>query len=224
MNAIILAGGKGSRLAPWHTAKCLMPVAGVTILQRLLSHLLVTHAARVERAVVCTGCRAADVEASVAAHGWPSGKVAFSHAGEEAQMGARLLEARKALGAAERVLICYGDELVDVDVGALLEKHGPHRLKAITFAATYATAPGGEVECAEDDILQCIVDDAARYVNIGFAVVEPECWALLRPEDGLSTWINRVSEREVVSVYYHEGRRATVNTLADLEYAESVWR
>lgn len=219
LDAIVLAGGRGTRLEPWHAPKCLIPVRGVTILQHLLEHLLVCHGESVRRAVVCTGYRARDVESSVRAHGWGEGEVALSALGEDARMGERLLAARL-IAHPGRALVCYGDELADVDVRALVAQHEEGG-RAVTFAAAEQRVSGGVVR---DDLgAPQIVEDSAVEINIGFAVVEPQCWGLLRPEDGLSDWINRAARRLPVGVYRHVGRRATVNTLADLRRAEEVW-
>ncbi|MES2179821.1 MAG: NTP transferase domain-containing protein [Gemmatimonadota bacterium] len=230
MNAIILAGGKGSRLQPWHAPKCLLPINGVTILQRLLSHLF--SGDEIDRVVVCAGYRASDIEASLNAHVWDgaSSNVLTSNAGEDAPMGERLRKARE-LTDGGRVIICYGDELVDVNIEALLQAHNCASLASLTFVAAKSSTPGGTV--VEDPYEEnagsrsVIVEDQARWVNVGFAIVEPECWQWLKPEDGLSDWINTISRERVgggARVFYFEGKRATVNSLADLQHAEEVWK
>jgi glucose-1-phosphate cytidylyltransferase len=232
MNAIILAGGKGSRLAPWHAPKCLLPINGVPIIHRLLTHLFGDResARGVQRAVVCIGYRGSDVRASLRELGWTR-LVDCWDAGEDAPMGARLLQMRGAAGG-PRTLICYGDELADVDVKQLLAAHedARERGRLVTFAASKQKLIGGAAMYAEDeDGHPCqvrIEEDYQQLVNIGFAVVETSCWDQLQATDGLSGWINRVSAQHshAVGVYKHHGKRATVNSLADLQYAEEMWK
>src|SRR6185369_4876311 len=222
MTALILAGGRGSRLAPWHAPKCLLPMNGIPILHRLLNHLLWTENGQptlVERAIICVGYRGSDVRASVSSLDlWE--RIQFSDAGLDAPMGKRLIEA----GVSDRVLICYGDELADVDVAALIGEHEETGAK-VTFAVHLSRTAGGAVDMrADSGQVRRIHDDALRLTNIGFAVVEPACWSLLQPSDGLSDWINRVAEDHFVRAHLHDGRRATVNSLADLQYAEEVWK
>lgn len=219
MTAIILAGGRGTRLEPWPAPKCLLPINGVTILQRLLRHVLNPL---ITRAVICTGYRAEDIEASVDAHRWPDSKVVFSNAGEDVPMGMRLLKALE--HGQQRVLICYGDDLADVNVIALLKQHRDDGA-LMTFASVIQKVGGGVV--AADGVFdhEIIHEDHTVEVNIGFVVVEPECWAFLQSEDGLSGWINKVArETDKVRIYHHKGKRATVNSLADLKAAEEIWR
>ncbi len=222
MNAIILAGGKGSRLQPWHAPKCLLPINGVPMLHRIMRHL----DASVEHTVICAGYRASDVKASLDRFEHMS--FGISNAGEDAAMGTRLLTARKFTDSLGRVIICYGDELVDIDISLLLQAHTANSA-SLTFVAAKTRVPGGAVveDPYEENVGKrtVIVEDQARWVNVGYAIVERECWLHLEQEDGLSDWINRVS-RELGHVFpfYFEGKRATVNSLADLQYAEQVWK
>ncbi|MDP3768601.1 MAG: NTP transferase domain-containing protein [Dehalococcoidia bacterium] len=214
MDALILAGGKGSRLSPWPAPKTLLPIAGVPMIERILRHL---EDGGISRAIICTGYRAGDVEAAVNRR---TGKIAVlpSNAGEDAPMGARLLRAREEHGIKGRVLVLYGDELSDMSIHTLVWFHEAS-LARMTFVGHRYRLPFGVVERTR------IRDDEEVTVNIGLALAEPDCWAELRTEDGLSDWINRIGAREgAVACWRHNGKRATVNSLADLAYAEEVWR
>lgn len=219
MTAIVLAGGKGSRLAPWTAPKCLMPVNGLTILHRLLMHLLVKHKETIDKVIICTGYREHDVRLAVASYCWTSSQIIYSEGTASTPMGTRLIEARKLVDVNARLLICYGDELADVDIEKLLETHISDSERAMTFTIAHTTLPGGTV-FVEGGRAR-IIEDQKKLTNIGFVVVEPHCWEHLYPEDGLSTWINRVQN---VNFYHHEGRRATINTLVDLAAAEELWK
>lgn len=226
MIAIILAGGRGSRLTPWHAPKSLIPINGETILNRLMHHL---EDSGIHGFVVCAGYRSGDIAASLDAHCWSpwiDGKgVKLSDAGLDATMGERLLKVKADLNINERALICYGDELSDVDIGALVAQHEGAK-SSLTFTTAMQKTSGGQVIFGlSDDGGVRIIEGAPLTVNIGFVVVEPEMWSYLHSLDGLSDWINRVSsETKNVGIYRHKGKRATVNSLADLAHAEEVWR
>ena len=224
MDAIILAGGKGSRLAPWPAPKCLLPVNGVPILIRLLDHLFASK--QIQRAIVCTGYRGGDVSAAIGASHYGAtewnAEVLISDAGEDAPMGVRL-HAAQALMTSSRALICYGDELADVDVGALA-KHHEATTSALTFTTARQKIAGGVFNTYSSSSRVTIDEEAAAVVNVGFVVAEKQCWDMLNASDGVSTWINRLAYARPVSSFSHEGKRATVNSLADLAYAEEVWK
>ncbi len=229
LTAIILAGGKGTRLAPFPAPKCLLPVNGVPIIHRLLQHLLNTHKEHVSQAVICTGYRAGDVERSVGA----SDNIKFSNAGEDASMGKRLLMAREHMMLSaksghpmDRVLVCYGDDMADVDIAELVAAHESHEgAVGVTFTAALSKIPGGMINFGDKE--RIITENESALMNIGFALIEPACWKVLAPEDGLSDWINKVEahpELPGVSVYVHSGKRATINSLADLAAAEEIFQ
>lgn len=211
-------------MQPWHAPKCLMPINGVPILYHLLRHL--GRFEQIKSITICVGYRAGDIVAAVhsfseyatAGLAFP---VLFSDEGEDAPMGKRILEAHKLFDDDARTLVLYGDELADVDVDKLVSRHErEHHL--MTFAVAYQAHAGGLASWGFENV--SIVEGYKFPVNIGFVVAEPPCWDYLHPDDGVSDWINRVAKKLSVGVHHHEGRRATVNTLADLERAEEVWK
>ena len=224
---VILAGGRGSRLAPWPAPKCLMPVKGVAVIEWLLAH---AEAAGIPRAIVCTGYRAEDVRAAVERR---SGAlpVAFSDAGLDAAMGLRLFRALGEYGLRGeattlrdrlyRTLICYGDELADIDFAALARHHEVAGL-LMTFTACRQRVPFGVVR-VNGGAGPRIDDNEVVLANIGFVIADPACWDMLHADDGLSDWVNRLAALRQASCYLHEGKRASVNDLADLRRAEEVW-
>ena len=204
MDALILAGGKGSRLAPWPAPKALLPINGVPTIQRLLDHV----SPHVERTIVCIGYRGRDVRAAL--RGEP--RISFSDAGGDAPMGARLLVARREWAIDGRAIVLYGDEIANVDIPALVGAHEQSGAD-LTFTAWQHVLPFGVVEGAQ-------IVERSVYMNIGFVVADPAAWEFIRAEDGLSDWVNRVAKR---SCFIHPGKRSTVNTLVDLRAAEKVW-
>lgn len=220
LTALILAGGKGSRLAPWPAPKAILPVNGVPMIHRLMNHL----APHVGRIITCVGYRADDVAACVL--GW-NGKnsVMFSNAGEDATMCERLLKARQEYKIEGRVLVCYGDELADVDVEALAQQHSRACAKwnlKITLTTFFQRLPFGIWKDGGID------DHVEVNVNIGFAMVEPSAWQYARPPYGFSDFFNALrclpDGCSGVSTFAHKGKRSTINNLQELAAAEELWK
>ena len=211
--AIVLAGGRGSRLEPWQAPKCLLPIAGVPILHRVIQHLSGQH---VEEIVVAVGYRSADV---IRALRGLLGAEQTSDAGEDVSMCARILHAIRQHAVDGPILVCYGDELADVDVGQLLDRH--ERLgTSATITVHGERQPFGEVEMTPEGRLRKLEEKPFRWVNIGFAVLEPEAYGQMTPEEDFADFIGRLGSG--VGAYIHQGRRATVNTPADIAHAEKM--
>lgn len=223
MRAIILAGGRGSRLAPWEAPKCLIPVNGLPILYRLLKYLSV-YRQIIDDVTVCVGYRGGNVRDAVASWGgYSKFRAQISDAGTTATMAERI---RQAIGPDNhRVLICYGDELADVDLAEMYAGHCRRDDLSLTFAAMRAPVPGGTVKY-EGGKSPIIVEDDTHLINIGYVIAEPSSFRHLPDVGGLSDWMNAVAKApgEKTALYLHRGKRASVNSLADLRAAEEVWK
>src|SRR6185437_1849472 len=132
LTAIILCGGRGERLRPYTDTlpKALVPLNGRPLLDHVLRYL---RLGGVRRFVLCTGHLAEKIESFAA------GSTEFRDAticvnSGNASMIDRILDASSHVGA--HALVCYGDTLANVDVGALLGSH-----RASDAAATLTIYP-----------------------------------------------------------------------------------
>jgi NDP-sugar pyrophosphorylase family protein len=226
LTAIILAGGKGSRLKPYDDPKCILKVHGKPILQHLRDHLWASGCGGM---IVCTGYKAAKVEAVICA--WSDkyrNCTVWSDAGENASMTDRIIKAVDSHDL-ERALICYGDEIADVSIVGLLQAHadrGRQKLATVTLYplksefGIFKSKPG-ETEHYEFHDKPIIWD---HYVNIGWCIMEKAALMELQPGEGLSDALNRLNTLGQLGFYHHRGMRLTINTLQDLEEAENALR
>jgi NDP-sugar pyrophosphorylase family protein len=161
-----------------------------------------------------------DVESALRENRWDFDWFEFSNAGEDATMIQRLLKAREG-SEGERALICYGDELADVDIPALVKDH--ERSKAMmTMTSHVERLPFGVFSEGR------IIEGKEVSVNIGFAIVEPQAWKYAEGCSGLSDFFNKltwcVDGMTSVNVYEHHGARATINNPSDIAKAEELFK
>jgi NDP-sugar pyrophosphorylase family protein len=131
MKAVILAGGKGSRLEPYTHVfpKPLMPIGNRPILEIVLGQLA---QAGISEAVLTVGHQAAKLMKMVTAAGDFDLKIRYSE--EEKPLGtAGPLALIRGLGA--DFLVLNGDILTDLDFGTFIEYH--KKKKAIATIASY---------------------------------------------------------------------------------------
>jgi len=223
VEAILLAGGKAERLgdAAQGGPKALVEIAG----RPLAAHqVALLAAAGVDRVLVscATGQEALFEEAL----GGLGPEIVAVGEGEPLGRGggARLAaQSRKEEGP---LYVLNGDELIDVDLGALLAAH-----QADGGAATIVVAPlptaFGVVEIGDDDRVRGF-DDAPRlphWVHAGVHVLDEEAIARL-PERGdheRTTFPELAAEGKLFA-YRHEGLWLTVNTPKDLRVADEHLR
>ncbi len=223
MEALLLAGGKAERLgeAAQGLPKPLVPVAGVPLAEYTVSRLV---AAGVTRVIVA--CRAGQEDAFVNALGGLGAEI--EPVGEEEPLGRggglRLAASRRR----ERgpVLALNGDELLDVDIAALLAEH-ERSGAAATIVVAQVRSPFGVVELAEDGTITGFREapKLPDWVNSGLYVLGEEALARL-PERGdhEQTTFPELAAEGKLRGFRHEGVWLTVNTPKDLRKAEEFMR
>lgn len=219
MEAIVLAGGKAERLgdAAGGVPKSLVAVGGRPLLAWQLGRLA---RAGVDRVILsCLGGQeAAFLEAL---HGVGPDLVC---AGEPERLGRGggirfAASFRRETG---DVLAMNGDELVDVDFDALLERH-----RATGAAATVAVArPAsqfGQVELTDDDVVTGFHEagPVPYWVNCGiYALSEETLGRLPEKGDHESTTFPELAAEGRLRAYRHTGTWLTVNTPKELRRAD----
>jgi NDP-sugar pyrophosphorylase family protein len=220
MEALLLAGGKAERLgeAAQGFPKPLVPVAGFPLAEYTVGRLV---AAGVTRVIVA--CQAGQEQVFVNALTGLGAEI--EAVGEQVPLGrgGGLRLAASARRDDGPVLALNGDELLDVDFGALSVEHDRSGASA-TIVVAQVRSPFGVVALEEDGRVSGfreapLLDD---WVNTGVYVLVPEALERL-PERGdheQSTFPELAAEGSLRG-YRHNGVWLTVNTPKDLRGAEA---
>ena len=219
MDAIILAGGRAERLGPvaGGRPKALVHVAGRPLAAYQLALL---RRSGIERAIV--SCAAGQGELFADELDGGGIEVVPIEEPEPLGRGGGIRHAAAARSASGDVLALNGDELLDVDLPALLERHRASGAVA-TITVTRPFSPFGVVELGESDLVTGF-EEGARvpyWVSCGVYVLGEEALARF-PERGdheTSTFPELAAEGRLAAFRY-EGLWLTVNTPKDLLKAE----
>lgn len=235
MQAVILAGGRGSRLAAgcpkplapiggrpvlWHVVR-LLNAQGIDDVLVALGH----HAAEIVRALAPAAGMAGTVVCDAAALGL-AGRLRLVDTGTEADTAGRLARLRPHLGAAA-FLLAWCDGLADLDLAALLAHHRRCR-RLVTVAAVHPPSRFGHLVLDGDRAVgfreKPRLDD--QWINGGFFVVEPEVLSWIAGE--AASWerdvLVRLAAADQLAAYRHEGFWQCLDTVRDQEELEAVWR
>jgi NDP-sugar pyrophosphorylase family protein len=219
MEAILLAGGKGERLgdAAQGRPKSLVPIADRPLAAYQVAMLA---AAGVERVIV--SCAAGQEELFEAELSGLGPELVTVGEPEPLGRGGGLRLASRARQETGPLYALNADELIEVDLGALLAAH-----RHLGGAATVVVAPlptgFGVVEIGEDDRIDGF-DESPKlphWVNAGVYVLDDEAIERL-PERGdheRTTFPELASEGKLYA-FRHEGVWLTVNTPKDLRAAD----
>ena len=120
MRAIVLVGGQGTRLRPltWRTAKPLVPVLDRPLIEHLLLHLR-DHG--VDRVTLAMTERSEAIEQALGDGAHLGLAVDYVYEGEPRGSGGAIAGA--AAGWDEPFLVCNGDTITDLDIGAFVRSH-----------------------------------------------------------------------------------------------------
>jgi NDP-sugar pyrophosphorylase family protein len=219
MEAIVLAGGKAERLgdAAGGLPKSLVPVGGRPLLAWQIGRLAQAGVRRV--IVSCFGGdeqvfrdRLGDLDVELVCAGEP----------ERLGRGGGIRYASAMRDEAGDVLAMNGDELVDVDFAALLERH---RSTGAAATVTVAQPPSqfGQVELTDDDVVTGFheVSRVPYWVNCGVYALSEEALARF-PEKGdhETTAFPELAADGRLRAFRHTGLWLTVNTPKELRRAD----
>lgn len=219
MEALLLAGGKGERLGDvaGGRPKPLVPVAGHPLAAYAVGRLV---EAGVDRVIV--SCAAGDeplFEARLAGLG---AEIVAVGEPEPLGRGGGLRFAAAALTGGTPVLALNGDELLDVDLVALLSFHRD-RGGAATITVAPMPSAFGVVELGDQDVVTAFAEAGRlpHWANAGLYVLEEEAIERLpnRGDHERSTFPALAAEGRLFA-FRHEGVWLTVNTPKDLRGAE----
>lgn len=223
MEAIILAGGKAERLgeAAQGRPKALVEVAGRPLAAyqlRLLAR------AGVDRVIVsCAAGQEALFEEEL---GGVGPELVTAPEPEPLGRGGGLRFAAASRREEGDVLALNGDELVDVDLHALLDRHRQTGAAA-TIAVARPRSPFGVVELGEHDAVVGFSEGGLlpQWVSCGVYALGPEALAAL-PEEGdhETTTFPELAARGRLAAFRHAGTWLTVNTPKELRLADEYLR
>ena len=245
LQAVILAGGLGSRLSEeTHLRpKPMVEIGGKPILWHILK--IYSHYG-INDFIICCGykgyvikeyfanyflhnsdvtCHMADGHLEVHRRQAEPWKVTLIDTGENTLTAGRLARVREHL---RNDLFCftYGDGVADVNIHALLEFH----LKSNLLATLTAVQPPGRYGALEliGDRVHCFhekPDGDNAWINGGFFVLNPSVIDLIDGDDVM--WeqepLQKLALQGQLSAYKHHGFWQPMDTLRDRQLLEQYW-
>jgi NDP-sugar pyrophosphorylase family protein len=221
VEAIILAGGKAERLgdAAGGRPKALVEVGGRPLAVYQVEQLA---AAGVERVLV--SCAAGQEKVFASALGGLGPEIVTVPEHEPLGRGGGIRLAASVRHEEGDVFALNGDELVDLDLGAMLVRHRETGAAA-TIAVAPLKSPFGVVDLREDDVVTGFREspELPNWVSCGIYVLGKDALDRL-PERGdhEDTTFPELAREGRVRAFRNTGLWLTVNTPKDLRQAEEV--
>jgi glucose-1-phosphate cytidylyltransferase len=248
MKAVILAGGRGTRIAEESTVR---PKPMITIGGRpILWHIMEAYSEYgITDFIICLGYKgyvikeyfanyflhaASSVEFDLANRTTKYGhaetkswNVVLVETGEQTQTGGRIKRIEPWVRGEEAFCLTYGDGLSDVDISALVAHHRQHRKYA---TITAVTPPGrfGALQIANGEVKEFVEKPPAggQMVNGGYFVLSPKVIDYI--EDDSTNWeyetLPRLAMQRQLSAFPHAGFWQPMDTIREQELLEELWK
>lgn len=246
MKAVILAGGRGTRIAEESYArpKPMITIGGKPILWHVMK-IYAMHG--VTEFVVCLGYKgymikeffnhfrlhaAESVEFDLANHKVELGaseadpwKVTLVETGTDTLTGGRVKRIQRWVEKDEAFCMTYGDGVSDVDITALIAHHKKHGRHA---TMTTVTPPGrfGAVEMRDGKVTRFVEKPVTgeQVINGGFFVLSPKVFEYIDGDE--TTWerepLERLAADHQLSAFQHSGFWQPMDTVRERETLESL--
>lgn len=248
MKAVILAGGRGSRISEETETKPkpMIEIGGKPILWHIMK--IYSHYG-INDFIICCGYKGymikeyfanyllhtSDITIDLSSHGiqvhqrnaepW---RVTLIDTGEDTMTGGRLKRVRPYLEGDESFCFTYGDGIGNIDIKKLIEFHHSHGLKA-TLTGSYPPARYGALELTQEFRVKAFKEKPkgeGGMVNAGFFVLSTGVIDLI--EGDHTFWekepLEALASQGQLGVYAHEGFWYAMDTLRDKNHLEELWQ
>jgi glucose-1-phosphate cytidylyltransferase len=246
MKAVILAGGRGSRLSEETTVrpKPLVEVGGRPIIWHIMN---IYAAQEITDFVVCAGYKGYllkeyfanlglhdsdvtfDLGSGEVAYHQPSQlpwRVTVADTGHATMTGGRVRRVAPYLDAGEPFCLTYGDGVADVNVSRTIEQHRRSGALA-TMTVVRPSARFGTVAVDGERVTEMLEKhpSGAAQVNGGFFVVEPAVLELIDGDGSIweSDVLPRLASEGKLGAYEHHGYWQPMDTAWERDLLDELW-
>ena len=152
-------------------------------------------------------------------------RIAVIDTGVDTMTGGRILRLRKWVGE-QTFMVTYGDGLADIDIASLASFHKSHG-KLATVTAVRPPARFGALNLCGDEVREFSEkpQTGEGWINGGFFVFEPGVFEYLKGNDSVlerETLEQLAADRQLVA-YRHRGFWQPMDTLREKNLLESLW-
>jgi glucose-1-phosphate cytidylyltransferase len=234
MIAVILCGGKGSRLAEetHNRPKPLVKIGSAPILSHILN---MYFKAGISDFVLALGYLGNEIINHYNNH-WHEDAIYgslrnyinldFVETGANAMTGGRIHALRNRLSETDEFLLTYGDGVSDVNIGDVIKFHKSHK-KTATITAVHPPARFGVLEIENFRVTHFREKSQTDlgWINGGFFVFNKSILDLVNSEDTVLEEypLEYLASSGELMAFKHHGFWQCMDTIRDKEYLEDIW-
>jgi glucose-1-phosphate cytidylyltransferase len=144
--------------------------------------------------------------------------------GLEAQTGSRIRQIERYIDT-DDFMLTYGDGLSDVDIPALLKKHGESG-RIATITGVHPTSPFGVIQ-TQGGIVTAFKEKPVLndFINGGFMALNRRVFSCIPEADCAFEQepLHRLAQEGEIAIYPHDGFWTAIDTHKDIERVNALW-
>ena len=120
------------------------------------------------------------------------------------------------------VIVLYGDAILNIDINDVIY-HQRKSSKEITMTVWPLKLDYGLVEIAENETVESFAENPTLYkcINIGYFYINIHYIDFIFNHNSFESFLLDAASKNYINAYKHQGLHITINTLSELEDAQS---
>ena len=215
--AIILCGGKGERLRPItnDVPKPLVKINDKPILHYVIEHLKKYNVRKIN---IASGYKSKAIKRYLSENNYNTSIKIYDSGDVDI-----IKRIQNILADVQKdVIVLYGDTISNVDIFDLVTHHRKSS-KQITMTVWPLKIAYGLVEIAETGLVESFVEKPTldKWINIGYLYINIHCKDFIFSHNSFESFLLDAAGKRYINAYKHLGLHITINTLSELEDAQS---
>jgi len=250
ITAVILAGGKGTRIAEesHNKPKPMIEIGGKPILWHIMK---IYHHHGIKDFIICAGYKqqiikqffynyqlfssdiliknSRDIENRICfTHkNYEDWNITIADTGEETMTGGRIKRIAKYLDANQPFCLTYGDGVADINIKDLINFHKSHH-KLATITGVIPPARFGALNLGKNNVVKNFIEKPANeggYINGGFFVLSPKILDFIDDDNTIfeKEPLENIAKKGELMAYLHNGFWQPMDALRDHTHLCNLW-
>lgn len=225
ITAVILAGGRGTRLAELTRLKPkpLIKIGSKPIIWHIMK---IYSFYGINKFIICLGFKGNLIKKELSRYrnseNW---NINFVNTGVNTMTGGRIKKVKNFVKNDKFFCVSYGDGLSDINIDKLIKFHQKNK-KAATLTAVRYKNPKGILSISQNSEVARIKEKPMEYINGGFFVLTNKIFKYLKNNKSIfeEDCLPQLSKNKQLNAYKHNGFWACMDTMREKIEINNIWQ
>lgn len=225
ITAVILAGGRGTRLAELTRLKPkpLIKIGSKPIIWHIMK---IYSFYGINKFIICLGFKGNLIKKELSRYrnseNW---NINFVNTGANTMTGGRIKKVKNFVKNDKFFCVSYGDGLSDINIDKLIKFHQKNK-KAATLTAVRYKNPKGILSISQNSEVARIKEKPMEYINGGFFVLTNKIFKYLKNNKSIfeEDCLPQLSKNKQLNAYKHNGFWACMDTMREKIEINNIWQ